>query len=226
MAKGLDQVGDMQAEQPDERGVLVLRINGNALVDGIANRQVSISGIGIGHAPTGGDRDPLYGDLLAFDRHVDAPGLCPGARECFRGASRVVTALGLRDRERGQIGFACDPVREVASGEALDPGLLAAIEIDHLVAEMGENGEVKISFEISAGDEPPEQARQRDLHFARLAQRLPEEEGCARAGRGEESIQDRPGAIGCARRLEHFADAGVFDVGDVQRDGRARERVQ
>lgn len=166
-----------------------MRIDRIALVDGIANRQVGVSGIRIGYAPPGGDRDPLHGDSSAFDCHVDASGLRPSARERFRRSTRVVTALGLRDCERGQIRFACDPVGEIASGEALDPGLLATVEIDHVVAEMGEDGEAEISFEISAGDESPEQARQRDLHFARLAERLPEKEGCARAGRREEGIQ-------------------------------------
>ena len=99
MAKGCDHVGDMQTEQANEGSVLVLRIDGIALVDRIANPQVSISGIGIGHAPPGGDRDPLHGDPSAFDRHVDASGLRPSARECFRRSTRVVTALGLRDRE-------------------------------------------------------------------------------------------------------------------------------
>lgn len=89
-----------------------------------------------------------------------------------------MTALGLRDRERGQIGFTCDPVGEVASCEALDPGLFATIEVDHAVAEMGEDGEVELALQTSARDERLEQARQRDLHFASLAERLPEDEGC------------------------------------------------
>jgi hypothetical protein len=66
-----------------------------------------------------------------------------------------MAALGLRDCERGQIGLAFDPIGELASGEALDPSLLATVEIDHAVAEMSEYGEVETSLEISTGDERP-----------------------------------------------------------------------
>ena len=100
--------------------------------------------------------------------------VAPDILEKYLGVRRFRYGLA---EEQDQIGFARDPVGEVASCEALDLGAFATIKIDHTIAEMGEDGQVEIAFEIGTGDEPAEQTRQRDLHSTGLPERLCEDEG-------------------------------------------------
>ena len=66
-------------------------------------------------------------------------------------------------------------------------GAFATIEVDYTITEMPEDGQVEVAFKIGAGDESAEQARQRDLHFTGLPERLFADERRAYAGRRQQA---------------------------------------
>jgi hypothetical protein len=61
--------------------------------------------------------------------------------------------------------------------------------------------------------------------FPCLTERLPEDERRACAGRRQQRIENGPGAIGRARRLQHLPDTGILNLGDFQIDGGPGDRA-
>ena len=139
----------------------------------------------------------------------------------FIGTAWVMAAFGLRQIQGSEIGGAGHPVRQIAAGAADDVDAAPTIKEQRSACEVREDGKIEIALEVGARHEASEQARQRDLHLARLSQRLLEDEGRARTGRGEQGIQNGPCTISSAGGLKHLADARILDLGNFQIDGRA-----
>ena len=74
--------------------------------------------------------------------------------------------------------LARDPVETITLGEAHDLGALAAIEINHMVPERDENGDVKAAFKIGRTDgDASEETRCCGLHLTGLPERSFEMKG-------------------------------------------------